>query len=359
MSSTSNDYAPAWEPGDELPKWAAKLQEPFNPAEVGLRPQVWCPKCRDPQTGGKTRCCGMKAEERGSGGVEHVRKKCGDCGQSMTQAHMHLSYVGHAHITERLIQTDPRWTWRPMGRDIPDEVMAAAIATGDHLMVQAVISAYPPKIIEIPGPNGRVEHVLWGEVIVHDENGDEVVMPGVGDAIGKNWDPNAVKEMLGDLLRNAMMRHGTGLDMWKKEDSDRAKRERHGAGGSPDDPWGAGARAALFDDDAKPAQQQGRRRAPAERKPPEDTGGNEAGINPQAQAAADLAWKLAEASPAEVAGALEKLKELHTKTMKDKLLPLHCMDPGSLMPSKVKVFEVFGRAKRKLEGLPVPGDSQG
>jgi hypothetical protein len=313
------------------------LQEPFNPDEVGLRPQVWCPKCRDgqkepPAGGGRSRCCGMKADQPGSGRVDHTRKKCPDCGQSMTQAHMHLSYVGHAHITERLIQTDPRWTWRPMGRDIPDEVMAAAIATGDHLMVQAVISAYPPKIIEIPGPNGRAEHVMWGEVIIHDENGDEVVMPGVGDAIGKNWDPNAVKEMLGDLLRNALMRHGTGLQMWKKEDTDRAKRERGGAGGgNPDDPWGAGARAALFDD-----------------------GVTAAAVNPQAQAAADLAWKLGQARTGEIEEALAKLKDHHTATLKAKLLPLHCTDPAD-KTTRVKVFEVFGRAKRLLEGLPVPG----
>ena len=350
---SNNDYAPAWEPGDDLPKWAAKLREPFDPAEVGLRPQVWCPKCRDTKANPQ-RFCGMKADERGSGGVDHVKKKCRDCGQSMTQAHLHLSYVGHAHITERLLDTDPTWTWRPMGRDIPDAVMAAAIATGDHLMVQAVISAYPPKIIEIPGPNGRVEHIMWGEVIVHDENGDEVVMPGVGDATGKNWDPNAVKEMIGDLLRNAVMRHGTGLEMWKKEDADRAKRERNGAGGNADDPWGA--RTTLFDDDAKPAQQQGRRKPrQPDAKPAEPAGAGDAAISPEAQTAADLAWQIAQAPPGETGPALSKLKDHHTATMKKKLLPLHCINPADKQ-TRVKVFEVFGWAKRKLEGLPVPGD---
>ena len=359
---SNNDYVPVWEPGDDLPKWAAKLREPFNPAEVGLRPQVWCPKCRDgqkdpPAGGGRSRCCGMTADQSGSGGVDHVKKKCKDCGQSITHAHLHLSYVGHAHITERLLDTDPQWYWRPMGRDIPDAVMAAAIATGDHLMVQAVISAYPPKIIEIPGPNGRVEHIMWGEVIVHDENGGEVVMPGVGDATGKNWDPNAVKEMIGDLLRNAVMRHGTGLEMWKKEDADRAKRERNGAGGNADDPWGA--RTTLFDDDAKPAQQQGRRKPrQPDAKPAEPAGAGDAAISPEAQTAADLAWQIAQAPPGETGPALSKLKDHHTATMKKKLLPLHCINPADKQ-TRVKVFEVFGWAKRKLEGLPVPGDSQG
>jgi hypothetical protein len=40
--------------------------------------------------------------------------------------------------------------------------------------------------------------------------------------------------------------------------------------------------------------------------------------------------------------------------MRKKLLPLDCTDPGD-KTTRVKVFEVFGRAKRNLEGLPVPG----
>jgi hypothetical protein len=350
--SSNADYAPAWEPGDDLPKWAAKLQEPFNPAEVGLRPQIWCPKCRDyqkepPAGGGKSRCCGMKKDERGSGGVDHDRKKCADCGQAMTAAHMHLSYVGHAHITERLLQADPRWYWRPIGRDIPDEVMAAAIGTGDLGIVQAVINAYPPKIIEIAGPNGRAEHIMWGEVIIHDENGDEVVMPGVGDAIGKNWDPNAVKEMLGDLFRNALMRHGAGLDMWKKEDADRAKRERDAAGA--DDPGGYAARAAMFDQDqagegsqAQPARRRGRQ-AQAKQEdalPP---------IDPEAQASADLAVTLGK-KPGITIAALEAEYE---KALAKKVTTKMCVD--SATGETVKVFQVWGRVRRAVEGLPVPG----
>lgn len=348
MSSSDLDYAPAWEPGDALPKWAAKLQEPFNPADVGLRPQVWCPVCRDPKTAGKA--CGKKKDEPGSGGVDHVKKKCPDCGQSLTQAHLHLSYVGHAHITERLLQTDPRWTWRPMGRDIPDEVMKAAIATGDHLIIQTVIEAYPPKIIEIPGANGRIEHIMWGEVLVHDENGDLVGMPGVGDAIGKNWDPNAVKEMVGDLLRNALMRRGTGLEMWKKEDADRAKRERNG--GNADDPWGHNARAGLFDDDAKDAPGQGRRKRPAPRAELSETAATEGGpaISPEAQASADLAIALGERKVS-----LEELAAEYDKALKKKLTTLHAVDKAT--GETVKVFQVWGRVRRNLEGLSAPGRS--
>ena len=28
-----------------------------------------------------------------------------------------LDYVGHAYITERLLDVDPEWTWEPLGVD--------------------------------------------------------------------------------------------------------------------------------------------------------------------------------------------------------------------------------------------------
>jgi len=215
-----------------------------------------------------------------------------------------------------------------------------------------VISAYPPKIIEIPGPNGRSEHIMWGEVIVHDENGDEVVMPGVGDAIGKNWDPNAVKEMLGDMFRNALMRHGAGLDMWKKEDTDRARQERNAAGA--DDPGGYAARAAIFDQDqageGTQASQQGRRRtrAAAASTKQEDSGGTPP-IDPEAQASADLAVTLGEKPGITIA----ELAAEYDKALAKKLTTKLCVDKAT--GETVKVFHVWGRVRRALEGLPVPG----
>lgn len=354
MNEDGNGQLPVWQPGDEVPAWAAKLAEPFPPDEVGLRPQVWCPKCRE-QKGVKY--CGMKADERGSGGVEHVRKKCKDCGQNITQAHLHLSYIGHAHITDRLIAADPKWTWRPMGRDIPPEVMTAAIATGNLSIVQTVINAYPPKIIEVDGGNGRVEHIMWGEVIIHDENGDEFAMPGVGDAIGKAWDPNAVKEMVGDLLRNALMRHGAGLDLWKKEDADKAKRERTAAGA--DDPGGYAARASIFDQDqaaegtqARSARGRAAARKPAE--PPPDTGN--AGINPEAQAAADLAYKIAASGSALQQPDLGKLQDAHAKARTKMLLGLHCLNPVN-QAEKTTVLKAFAFARQQIEDRPTSAES--
>jgi hypothetical protein len=41
-------------------------------------------------------------------------------------------------------------------------------------------------------------------------------MLGYGDAAGKKG-PNAVKEAIGDAIRNAAMRRGVALDLWAKE----------------------------------------------------------------------------------------------------------------------------------------------
>ena len=320
------------------PRALQVLQRDFAEDEIGLRPQVWCPACRDKDKGGPQKACGMSKDARGSGGVDHVRAKCKLCGQNITAAHMHLSYVGHAHLTQRLNEADPRWTWRP-ARDVPDEVMLAAIATGNAELLKMVLSAYPPKIIEMEIPTSRgtaTERVMWGELVIHDDVGNEIVMPGVGDAIGKAWGPNALKEMVGDLLRNAGMRRGAALNLWMGEERDRAKAENRA---SADEPSGYAARAGLFDDDAKPAAKP-RPRKPAEAKP--DAGANEAGINPEAQAAADLLWALAcDGKPeADVAAA-------HEAARRNKLLGLHCLAPWD-KTVKTTVVKVSGAARDKI-----------
>ena len=94
----------------------------------------------------------------------------------LPKAGLMLDYVGHAATTDRLLQVDPEWTWRPMARD--GITGAPLIADGG----------------------------LWIELTVCG-----VTRPGWGD--GKN-----VKEMIGDAIRNAAMRFGVALDLWAKED---------------------------------------------------------------------------------------------------------------------------------------------
>jgi len=98
-----------------------------------------------------------------------------------------LEFVGHAHLTARLLDVDPLWTWEPLAVD-------------EHGL---------PKFDEHGG--------LWIKLTVCG-----MTRLGYGDAGGKKG-PNAVKEAIGDGLRNAGMRFGAALDLWAKGDLDAPK----------------------------------------------------------------------------------------------------------------------------------------
>lgn len=93
-----------------------------------------------------------------------------------------LAYVGHAALTDRLLDVDPLWTWEP----------AAIDASG------------MPKLDETGG--------LWIKLTVCG-----VTRWGYGDA-GVKKGGDAMKERIGDALRNAGMRFGAALDLWHKGD---------------------------------------------------------------------------------------------------------------------------------------------
>lgn len=93
-----------------------------------------------------------------------------------------LDYVGHAALTARFLDVDPGWSWEPVGHD--------------------------PQGLPAFDANGG----LWIKLTVAG-----MTRYGYGDAGGKNG-PNAVKEAIGDALRNAGMRFGCALDLWSKED---------------------------------------------------------------------------------------------------------------------------------------------
>src|SRR5690242_279048 len=151
---------PTWEPGvDAAPRWAQVLAAPFAEDEIGLRPQIWCKPCRDHP--------GVKACGKEMYGEVHEAVKCMDCGQKITTAHLHLSYVGHADVTGRLLEADPLWTWEPMARAVDPEVLKAAIATGSPDIVQMVIDAAPPKLEDLQVPSG-VERGMWIYLVLHD-----------------------------------------------------------------------------------------------------------------------------------------------------------------------------------------------
>ncbi len=93
-----------------------------------------------------------------------------------------LDYVGHADVTDRLLAVDPAWTWEPVS---------------------------PEEYGTLPPSNG-----LWIKLTVAG-----VTRIGFGDAQGKTGG-DAVKEMIGDAIRNAAMRFGVALDLWSKSDPD-------------------------------------------------------------------------------------------------------------------------------------------
>lgn len=119
------------------------------------------------------------------------RMKCQQGTQASADGHycggfharsLHLDYVGHAGITDRLNEVDPLWTWEPMGYT---EAGTPVLSDGG----------------------------MWGKLTVLG-----VTRIGYGDP-GRNSGPNAIKETIGDFLRNAAMRFGVATYLWSKSES--------------------------------------------------------------------------------------------------------------------------------------------
>jgi hypothetical protein len=108
--------------------------------------------------------------------------RCALCGAWHHPQVVHLDYVGHAALTDRLLDTDPEWSWEPVAFD------AQGLPALDR------------------------DGGLWIRLTVCG-----VTRLGYGDAQGKTGG-DAMKERVGDALRNAAMRYGAALDLWHKGD---------------------------------------------------------------------------------------------------------------------------------------------
>lgn len=162
------------------------LRAAFPPEAIGKLPRSTCQDCSS-KDGTRDSC--PRHPNRGS---------CSVCGNyHNTQSTMHIDFVGHADVTDRLLSVDPAWTWEPAMRD----------ASGQ------------PSIASSMDRDGN----LWINLTVLG-----VTRPGVGD--GKN-----AKEKIGDALRNAAMRFGVALDLWAKGDRDWAQAEKTGTDQHADD----------------------------------------------------------------------------------------------------------------------------
>lgn len=145
----------------------AKLREPFPENQIG-----WLPKP-------------MLSKEL----MDKIPKhNCPICNQyHANDKVMHLSYVGHAALTDRLLDVDPLWSWEPLS--LNDKGLPAIDSDGG----------------------------MWIKLTVCG-----VTRLGYGDAGSKNG-ANATKERIGDAMRNAAMRFGCALELWHKGDLNKHK----------------------------------------------------------------------------------------------------------------------------------------
>lgn len=151
-----------------------KLREKFDTAHIGLKPKITCPAC--------SKAFGKECDK-------HPKSKCTSlrggpgCGQWITPQHMHIEFVGHADVTDRLLEVDPDWTWEPV--------------------------AFGPDGLPALTPDGG----LWIRLTVAG-----VTRIGYGGADGKTGD-DAVKEAVSDALKVTAMRFGVALDLWRKNET--------------------------------------------------------------------------------------------------------------------------------------------
>lgn len=132
----------------------AKLRQPFQPHQISKLPKPY-----------------KKDSPKGD---------CKVCGGYHGLPATHLEYVGHAALTDRLLDCDPAWNWEPV--------------------------AFGPDGRPAVDGNGG----MWIRLTVCG-----VTRLGYGHPDGKTGG-DAIKETIGDALRNAAMRFGAALDLWHK-----------------------------------------------------------------------------------------------------------------------------------------------
>lgn len=197
-------YYPVTHMNQEVPMdetMAAALREPFPASAVGKLPRVTCRDCSK----SPGRCCNS-----------HKKVQCRDCNNFISERHIHLDYVGHAAVTDRLLAVDPQWSWEPMALDV----------NGLPLVDRGA---------------------LWIRLTV-----GGVTRLGVGEVENKDNPVDGLKGAIGDALRNAAMRFGVAIDLWSKEDLHRDEEPRR------DEPVVNEVREQPAPDPGPPVAQQGR-----------------------------------------------------------------------------------------------------
>lgn len=145
----------------------AKMREPFAANHISKLPKPT-----------KAQTEAVKADFK-------VGKRCKLCEGWHHPDVVHLDYVGHAALTDRMLDADINWTWEPVAFT---EIGLPAFDQHGGLWIRLTI-----------GGHTRL---------------------GYGHAARKpTADPGSrEKEVIGDALRNAAMRFGAALDLWHKGD---------------------------------------------------------------------------------------------------------------------------------------------
>lgn len=161
----------------------AKLREPFPAHHISKLPKET-----------KSQADARKADK------SLIVWKCQVCGGAHHKDAVHLDYVGHAALTDRLLDTDMAWNWEPVAFD--DRGLPAFDQQGG----------------------------LWIRLTVHG-----VTRLGYGSAAHKpHMEVGArEKEVIGDALRNAAMRFGAALDLWHKGDLHLVEEEKSAEANQP------------------------------------------------------------------------------------------------------------------------------
>jgi hypothetical protein len=145
-----------------------RLREPFPPETIGKLPRVTCGDCS------KKQC------------QRHQRARCNVCQAYVSTQHIHLDFVGHAAITDRLLNVDLRWRWDPIAYDDRGAPLLERDSKGNPVGMWIVLTV------------AGMSRIGYGSV-----------EPGK---------PDPQKELIGDALRNAGMRFGMALELWHKGD---------------------------------------------------------------------------------------------------------------------------------------------
>ena len=101
-----------------------------------------------------------------------------------------LKYLGHAATTRALLECDPTWWWEPMS-----------------------MNDYGQPLLVTDEQDRPVGMWIYLHVCGVRRPGYGSCLPGKGDA---------VKELIGDAIRNASMRYGVALSLWSRDHADKA-----------------------------------------------------------------------------------------------------------------------------------------